>query len=335
MDYIHRFVEIERKKLFTIIKALIFNILIFFSPCYLFAQHLAFQVNEKDLIPEGIAFDSLKNQFYLSSISKNKIVKVSKYGQQKQDFIKSKQDGFGGGLGLHVDTKHRLLYACWGDISANTYQTGVYAYHLDKKVLVKSFQLSKDTLPNFFNDLVISNKGDVFITNTFDNSIWEWKIAEEKPKKLIINVNIKFPNGICLSDNQQFLFVATADGLLVINLGNQETKALQVTGNEFSTKNLDGIAFYQNSIVAVQNSARDKSKHKVLRYFLHKDFSKIEQTVVLDVNNPYFDIPTTLALINNELYVLANSQMENIDEQKKVKFPNKLKKIAILKYKLE
>lgn len=59
-----------------IIKAMIFNILIFFSPCYLFAQHLAFQVNEIDLIPEGIAFDSLKNQFYLSSIAKNKIIKI-------------------------------------------------------------------------------------------------------------------------------------------------------------------------------------------------------------------------------------------------------------------
>lgn len=304
----------------------------FYSSIY--AQEIAFSINEKDLIPEGIAYDSLKNEIYLSSIYKNKIVKISAK-KPKIDFIKTNQNGFGGGLGLHIDSRNRLLYACWGDIVAGKYRTGIFVYHLDTQKLVKSFALPNDTLPHFFNDLTIHTNGTAYITNTFDHSIWEWKKAEKEPIKCTFTGEIKYPNGICLADDRQLLLVASANSLLAIHLDSKQIKELQVPESEFSTKSLDGITFYKNSIIAVQNSAKDKTKHKILRYFLDATTSKIEKTQVIDANNLFFDIPTTLVLASNQLYVLANSQMENLDENKSIKHKSKLKKIIILKYLIE
>jgi hypothetical protein len=312
----------------------IFLNLLFYLYFQLNAQTVAFRINEKDLIPEGIAHDSLKNEFYLSSIHKNKIIKFSAK-KPKTDFIKSGEDGFGGGLGLHIDSQNRLLYACWGDIIGKKYRSGIFVYHLDNRKLIKSFEFSLDTIPHFFNDLTIHKNGMVYITNTFDHSIWVWKKEENKPSKIRVNQEIKYPNGICLSDDKQLLFVADANSLVVIHLEKNQAIKLEVFENEFSTKSLDGIVFYKNSILAVQNIAKDKTKHKILRYFLDSTASKIEKTQIIDANNPFFDIPTTLVLANNQLYGLANSQMEVLDEQKKIKSKSKLKKTYILRYSLE
>jgi len=70
---------------------------------------IAFTVNEKDIFPEGITYDSKTEQFFLSSILKEKIIAVDRAGNQT-DFIKSRQDDMYGSLGLKVDAERRRLW---------------------------------------------------------------------------------------------------------------------------------------------------------------------------------------------------------------------------------
>ncbi len=87
------------------------------------AQEVAFRSVEKDLILEGIAFDALRGDFLVSSIFKNKIVRISK-NNEWIDFIPSGGDGFAGGVGLHVDPQRRILWACSGNIMGERFRTG-------------------------------------------------------------------------------------------------------------------------------------------------------------------------------------------------------------------
>lgn len=98
-------------------QALLFVILILSFPPSLSAQEPVFTVTEKDLFPEGIAFDSVDNAIYISSILKNKI--VVRNGSIISDFIETGQYGFMGGVGLHVDSKRRILWACSGNLVIN------------------------------------------------------------------------------------------------------------------------------------------------------------------------------------------------------------------------
>ena len=76
------------------------------------SQQIAFTIPEKDILVEGITVDTATGDFYLSSIFKDKIVKVSK--GKPSDFIKTDYEGFMGGVGLHVDAQRRILLGMFG-----------------------------------------------------------------------------------------------------------------------------------------------------------------------------------------------------------------------------
>src|SRR5579862_9222718 len=70
---------------------------------------VAYTLRERDLAPEGIAYDPVGKSFYVSSISKHKIVCLASDGFAT-DFKSSGQDGLGETLGMKVDAKRRYLW---------------------------------------------------------------------------------------------------------------------------------------------------------------------------------------------------------------------------------
>jgi DNA-binding beta-propeller fold protein YncE len=297
-----------------------------------FAQEIAFEIPEKDLIPEGIAFDPLTKDFYISSIFKNKIVKISKQGVS--NFIESDQDGFMGGVGLHVDSRRRILWACSGNIIGKSFSAGIFAYDLKTKKLLKKISYPLDTIKRFFNDLVISPDGSIYITDTYGHCIWKWSLSMKEPVKLKLNKPFTYPNGITISPDGKFLFVATDNGLQRVDIKSNIIETIKMSDESVSFKGLDGIELYRNSIIGIQNALEGKPS-KVIRYFLSNDFQSIHKTEIIDSNNKYFDVPTTLAIANGYLYVLANSQMDNLNQENlTIIAPEKLTSTYILKYQL-
>lgn len=307
-------------------------LLFLFTTSVCSAQQVAFEIPEKDLIPEGITFDPFKKDFYMSSIFKNKIVKISKQGVT--DFIKSNQDGFMGGVGLHVDSKRRILWACSGNIIGKSFSAGIFAYHLDTKKLVKKISYPLDTVQRFFNDLVIAPDGSIYITDTYGHCIWKWSMSMNEPMKLKLNQSVEYPNGITISPDGKFLLVATDKGLERVDIANERISTVKMPENSVPSNGLDGIELYKNSIVGIQNGLANKTS-KIIRYFLSNDFQTIDKTKIIDDNNKYFNVPTTFAIENGYLFVLANSQMDNLNQENlTIISPDKLTITYILKYQL-
>ena len=108
---------------------------------------------------------------------------------------------------------------------------------------------------------------------------------------------------------------------------------LKIPITEINTKGLDGITFFKNSIIGVQNDVKDNSLIKLNRYYLNEALNEITKVEIIDTNNKYFDVATTFVMINKQLFLLANSQMDNLDQEKlSVKDKNKMKETIILKY---
>jgi hypothetical protein len=316
------------------------TLLIIASSSFVFAQEVAFTIPEKDLIPEGIAFDPSTGEFYLSSIFKDKVVKVSK--GKTTDLFPKGHEGFQGGVGLHVDHKRRILWTCSGNIMGDKFRRAIHAFDLNTMKVLKKVVHPIDTMRRFYNDLVIADDGSVFITDTFDNSLWKWSLDMESPDdkdigpvKLPLDDIVEFPNGIVITPDNEYLIVATARGLKRVNINTNHVELLQKPEGSLSSAGLDGIEYYKGSIIAVQNGYNKNSDMKLVRYFLSKDHDKIEKIVVLDTGNKYFDVPTTLTIVNDEVFVIANSQLDNLDQEKmKIKAPEKLTETFVLKYKL-
>jgi len=316
-----------------LIRCRIFFMFLFCVSQSAYAQEIAFTVAEKDLIPEGIAIDSLEGKFYLSSIYKNKIIEVSK-GRAK-DFIASNSHGFVGGVGLHVDAERRILWACSGNIMGNKFTTGLFAFDLKTRKLLKKIFYPIDTVPRFFNDLVIAREGSVYVTDTFDHSIWKFNLSMDMPSKLMLSDSLLYPNGIEISPDNQFLISTSDKGLQRINLQSGEMTLIQMPAQSISSFGLDGIGWYKNSIIGIQNH-RNKSETKIVRYYLTEDCRAVEKTEVIDMGNKYFNVPTTLAISGNELFIIANSQLDNLNQENlKILKPKELSKTVVLRYYLK
>lgn len=95
-------------------------------------------------------------------------------------------------------------------------------------------------------------------------------------------------------------------------------------------KGIDGLLFYENSLIAIQNGV---TPNRVLRYELNKGLDKIMKQTVIDNAHPAFNEPTMGCLIENQFFYISNSLWGAYDENFFIK-PELIEDVVILKYTL-
>lgn len=294
---------------------------------------IAFKVAEKDLFPEGIAYDSKTDQFFLGSILKKKIIAVGKNGSES-DFAQSGQDGLSECLGLKVDVQRRRLWALsyegkWsGDMIA-----AVHVFDIDSKKLVKKLAAERGKFPAF-NDLLLTDDGGAYISDCLGHAVYYVNPALEKLELFIRSEELlRGANGIQISADKSFLYVASeTQGIVMLDLA---TKKIEPINNrlEMDTKVIDGLMFYKNSLIAILNPGLDRKFHCIVRYFLSNDGKEIIGAVIIDKNNPLFGMPTTGVIADDNLYCLAATLLDQLTVDNKYDI-TKLKNPLVLKYNL-
>ncbi|MBU2491817.1 MAG: hypothetical protein KJ571_04270 [Bacteroidetes bacterium] len=309
-------------------------------------SEIAFSITEKDLIPEGIAFDSNTGTIYLSSAYKRKILSIDKNGIIK-DFKSEVEDGLWSTWGMEVDEMRNHLWV----ISSSTSQgmlvkksipqeqygkSKIYKYDLTTGNLLKIYTYDAAGQEHFFNDLTISKSGDVYITESLTSKIY--KISDEKDEiELLYQADpmFSFLNGLALNNDESKLFVASSEGISILNLETLNWQLLQHPKN-VSLEGIDGLTYYNGSLIAQQSGYPVNS---VMLYFLDESDYKITGSKILESNNPFFDSATTGEISGEYYYYIANSQVRSAFEWKntgpdKIKPLEQLKELVLLKVKL-
>jgi len=288
---------------------------------------IAFSIPEKDLIPEGMAYDPVEEAFYVSSIQKCKIIKIDKQGNIS-DFTIPRQDGLLSVLGMRVDAYSRTLWA----VSSYSFfkkhiprkllgTTGVFKYDLQTKKLLKKYMLPQEE-GHYLNDLAIGPDGSVYITDWLVFGIYKISAEIDTIEKLIDMP--RQPNGIDISDDGSKLFIA-GNGMGVLDIAAKSYKELKYPPNLYVSG--DGCYFYKNSLIAVQNGGF----RKVSRFYLNDAQDEIVRSEPLEAYHPLFNIPTTGALAGNDFYFIANSQLADYNRDGSL-FPlSELEEVKILK----
>ncbi len=301
------------------------------------ASNYAFSLREKDLITEGITYDPRQQKFYVSSVYKRKIVGINLDGTSF-DFVGEAQDGLYSTLGMKVDAARNHLWVAgvmntprpkiMGDTDFG--KSAVYQYDLESRRLLKKYVL-QDTLHHLFNDLVIVD-GSVFVTDSETESIYRID-KESQTFDLYYHWDWMFyPNGITASQDKQYLFVAHWAGINRISIADTQSVMLD-TKQKTTLTGIDGLYFYDNSLIAVQNSAGPQSR--IMQFDLSKKMDVVMKARVLESQNPLYNIPTTGTIVNDEFYFIANSQLQNFDKQGNIFPQEKLQPTYILKLKLK
>jgi YVTN family beta-propeller protein len=300
---------------------------------------VAFKIPERDLIPEGIAYDPQTKTFFVGSTYKRKIVAVDSKGRTR-DFITEAQDGFMGGVGMRVDAKRRVLWAISSDAGegmpikmmdeANNGRSGIFKYDLNTGKLIKKYLLDNKPQRHFLNDLTINSEGDVYITDSMYSAVYLISQTKDELEVFLRNEKWAFPNGIDFSDDEKNLFVSINGNVAVINVATRESRLLTLPDFDGS----DGLYFYKNSLVAI-DAYNDRMV--VARYFLSKDFNRVDSFKVIERDHPLLIQPTTGVIVGSELYYIANSQLQHFRRLFKSdgSFPaGELNEVVILKSKL-
>ena len=292
-----------------------------------YVGRVAYEISEKDLIPEGITYSSTTNSFYLSSIHKTKIIRIEAETGDVSDFITSDLVGMNF-LGLITDDTRNNLWACCnrGNNSA------VVKFNLQTGELINSYSISDNT-ENLFNDLILDKKGNTYFTNTNQQTIYRIDQQTDSLTIFFDENEIIHPNGITISPDDKYLYIASNEkGIRIMDIISR--KIINEPDNTNTSTGIDGLKYYKNSLIGIQNEVKSRSDMKIAKYYLNRNGTKITKRTIIDQNGPHFDIPTTFVIRNNNLYCLANSQLANIDSNNKIRSYEALDDIIILKYDL-
>ncbi|MFA6456025.1 MAG: hypothetical protein WCW40_04320 [Bacteroidota bacterium] len=300
------------------------------------ASNFAFAVKEKDFIPGGIAYDPRQQKFYLGSIYKRKIVGVQMDGTVF-DFIGESQDGLYSPTSMKIDAARNHLWVAGtlgnprakGMNENEAEQSAVFQFDLGTHQLIKKYTLT-DTVKHRFNDLVLAG-GSVYVTDGKSGTIYIINKETQTIAPLYRWEWILFPEGITVSSDQKYLFVAHWAGIGRISIADTQAVNLQ-TKQTTTLTGIDGLAFYENNLIAVQNAAGPQAR--VMKFELNKQMDAVTKATVLESQNPLYNLPTTGTVVDDEFYLIANSQLKNFDAQGAIFPQEKLQPTYILKLKL-
>lgn len=296
----------------------------------------AFTIPEKGLVAESLAFDSVTKNFYLASIAQRKILKIDENG--KASVFADQNAGLWSVSGTKIDAKNQVIWVTttahkqMPDLKAEENgMTGVFKFDLKTGKLLKKYLVSNQSKERWLGDLSIAPNGDVYATDSLSPTIYMIPKNKDEIEVFLENTDFTSPQGLDITpDGKTLLMADYSKGVFKIDL---ETKKItRITLAENSTMlGIDGLYFYQNSLIAVQNGVNPQ---RLVRMFLSKDLEKVERFEVLEANNPLFDDITLGVLVGKQFYFIANSQWNLLDDGGKFKTLEKLKDAIILKVEL-
>lgn len=295
----------------------------------------AFIVKDRELHLESITYNSKTKEFYLGSIHKRKIIKISKNGEVS-DFTKSGEYGMAAVFGLKVDARRKLLWACSSPMpEMENYDSlatsAVFKFDLASGKLIEKYSPSTDHKEFVFGDLALTSQGEVFVSDSRNNIIFKVNTKLKTLEPFFKSQEFWNLQGLVFSPDDHLLFIADyIKGPYQLNMQTKHLTQLSTDLKE-SLKGIDGLAFYNNDLIAIQNGVNPL---RVTRLYLGYKQERIINIQILDRKHPAFNEPTIGTIVGDQLYYVANSQWGGYNEDHTLKPKNELQDIIILRRKL-
>jgi hypothetical protein len=286
-------------------------------------------VKERDIIPEGIAYDEKSKTIFLSSIHKNKIIAINEKGEAR-DFISSGKDDLKQVLGMKVHQGQ--LWACNNTAEHDTVNrvANVHVYDLTSGKLVRKVVINGGK--HLFNDVYIAHNGDAYVTDSDGGGVYIIRKGSDKAETFIKDKTFPYPNGITATEDEKKIIMSTGGGHGIASIDLETREVSSITHGKYLIIGADGLYRYHNKLIAVQNVVFPEG---IVELQLAEDGKTVSDIRHLAVGVPEFDTPTTGVIVGDEFYFIANSQLTQIiGGRGKLKNPEALKETSIMKIKL-
>ncbi len=286
----------------------------------------AFDLEDRTLIPEGIAHDPATGAFFLGSTTKGTIVRVG-WGNAIAQFS-PRNEGLDSILGLAVDGPRRILYAvgtsALTDAGRKRRQNAVLAFDLDKQRLLRRVDVPEAMQ---LNDVTVAIGGRVYASDSANGAIFE--IPREGAARTVVPADrLRGSNGLAASPDGRRLYVAHSTGIAWVDPATGETKRIANATRE-NVAAIDGLYDFQGELIGVQNVT---TPGRVIAISLSKDGETIQRVrTLLSHHHNALDEPTTGAVTERGFYLLAATGVRHLNDNGTIDDPDTVPRPTVLR----
>ena len=287
---------------------------------------VAFEIEERTIIPEGIAYDAPSQTVFLGSIAQRKIFKIAASGALTE-FAGAGAD-LDSILGVAVDSPRRILYA----VSTSALTTAgearrrnaIVAFDVDSGRFLRRMEVPK---AQQLNDVAIAPGGRVFTSDSASGAIYE-VLKEGDPRELVAPNMIRGSNGLAVSPDSKRLYVAHSTGIAAVDVATGEVKRVPIPEHE-TVAAIDGLYEWQGQLIGVQNIT---TPGRVILMTLSPDGAAITRVqTLLSHHHNRLDEPTTGAVTPRGFYLLAATGVGHYNREGKIERPDSVPNPTILR----
>ncbi|HET9317342.1 MAG TPA: hypothetical protein VFQ51_17255 [Vicinamibacteria bacterium] len=269
----------------------------------------AFQVAQKDVIPEGVAHDPKTGAFFVSSVRHRKIVRVLPDGTAS-DFVAEGQDGLQAAMAIAVDAPRRAL---WVSSRAIAQMAGFKPGDPEGRAFLA--ELDVDTgrqrrtvaAPEggMVADLTVAGDGTVYAADAENGRVYVLAPGASALRTLVEKGAIRSAQGMALTPDGRTLYVADyARGVARVGVADGSLAWVSVPADT-ATTGIDGLVLAGDWLVGVQNGL---NPHRVIGLRLDAAGESVTESRTLVRGHGAFDEPTLGIVVGKDFYFVANSQ---------------------------
>lgn len=260
--------------------------------------------------PESVTFDGA-GAFYVSGLGTGTIYRGTLAGDTLTPFLPGGEDGRTMAAGVKVD-RNGLLYIAGGATGA------VWVYDTATRQLVARFQTPGSG--GFINDLVVTQKGDVFATDLFRPTLWAISAAQVKagggtPTAISVFPEVQYVagqfnlNGIVATEGGNVLLVGDSltGQLFRIRFEHRAPAGrvideVQVSGGPLPSA--DGMFLDGGRLLVVQNGLGGPQQIDVLKL----EAAGARARLVDRITDPTFQTPTGITRAKQQ-WLVTNADL--------------------------
>jgi sugar lactone lactonase YvrE len=300
------------------------------------ASMVAFELPERELLTEGIAYDGRDDVFYVGSVRQAKIFRVTRKGSVTE--FASGESGRWAPLGLQVDQKRNALWVATaalpqtvGYSPADSGRSAVLRYDLRSGRVTARYEAPADGAPHVIGDLIVSRSGEVYATDSRAPVLYRVPARGDTLERFVESPLLVSGQGLALAPDQRTLYVADyARGILRVDVRGRSVSLVEAADSVLAL-GIDGLYFHEGKLLGIQNGV---TPHRVVRFTLGPAGDRLLRVEVLERAHPRYQEPTLGVLVSGELYYVANAQWERFGDDGRVADPESLKRPVVLRLRL-
>ena len=298
----------------------------------LVASRIAFELPDADLLAEGIAHDSAAGVFFVGSVRRGRIYRVTGDGTTAE-FV-TLEGGRWSPLGLRVDRQRAALWVAAAALpqaaayqAADSGRSAILRFDLRSGRLTHRYE-PRDTETHAIGDVIVTRAGDVFATDSRAPVVYRIPVGSDSLERFIESPLLISAQGLALPPDERTLYLADyARGILRVDLSSRSVTLMQ-TADSVLALGIDGLYYHGGRLIGIQNGI---APHRVTRFSLSPTGDRIVEARVLERAHPSYEEPTLGVLVDGALFYIANSQWERFGQDGGIADPTALERPVVLR----